>query len=281
MSEWFCGGDRVDSMPIDDRAAQYGDGLFETIAIRKGKPRLWPLHRERLLTSCDRLGLPMPDPEVVHAELLTALAATDIDTGHAAAKIMVSAGIGPRGYRRADNPAATVRIGLFDAQPLARKSYRDGIRSRICQTRLAPQLRLAGMKTLNRLEQVLARAEWTDPDIREGLMVDPEERLICGTMSNVFVVVDQSLATPAITRCGVSGVMRRHLLAELRQQNIECAVRDIELSEALAAQEVFVTNSQLGVVPVRQIESRDYPVGDVTRRVMRIAADSGIAECAI
>ena len=281
MSEWYISAERVDTMPVDDRSAQYGDGLFETVAIRHGQPRLWPLHLERLLTSCDRLGIPAPVAEALSEELVAVLAATNIDTAYAAAKVMVSAGTGPRGYRRMHATAPTVRIGLFDAQPPDRKSYRDGIRTRICQTRLAPQLRLAGMKTLNRLEQVLARSEWSDSRIREGLMADPEDRLICGTMSNVFVVVDQSLATPAITRCGVSGVMRRHVLAELRQRDIDCAVRDIAITEALAAQEVFLTNSQLGVIPVRQIEARQYPVGDVTRRVMRIAADSGIAECAI
>ena len=280
MSEWYAAGERVGMLPIDDRAIHYGDGLFETIAIRQGKPRFWELHLERLLTGCARLGIPLPDPSALQEELATALAESDIDTAFATAKILVTAGSGPRGYLRAPDPATRVLVGVFAAEPGDGTWYSDGVRARVCQTRLGPQPQLAGMKTLNRLEQILARAEWSDPTIREGLMLDTDDRLICGTMSNVFVVVDQSLVTPAITRCGVSGVMRRHLLAELQRRDVNCEVRDIDLAEALAAAEIFITNSQLGILPLKQLDARRFAVGDVTREAMRIAAASGVAECA-
>ncbi len=280
MSEWYSAGKRIDTLPLHDRAVQYGDGLFETIAIRDGKPRFLALHIERLQTGCERLGLRPPDASALHAELTNALAACDIDTEYATAKIIVTAGAGRRGYARPTEANERLLVGLHAAQPADRSWYRDGIRVRVCHTRLAPQPLLAGVKSLNRLEQVLARAEWTDPAIGEGLMLDPEGRLICGTMSNVFVVVDHSLATPAITRCGVSGIMRRHLLGELQRRDIDCAVRDIDLAEMLAATEVFITNSQLGIVPLRQIDEQRFAVGEVTRRAMQIAAVSGVAECA-
>ncbi len=280
MSEWYSAGERVETLSIDDRATQYGDGLFETIAIRQGKPRFWKLHLERLLTGCARLGIPLPDASALHEDLAAALAESDLDTAFATAKILVTAGAGPRGYFRPADSATSVLVGLFAAEPGDGAWYRDGVCARVCQTRLAPQPRLAGMKTLNRLEQVLARAEWSDPTIREGLMLDPDERLICGTMSNVFVVLDQSLVTPAITRCGVSGVMRRHLLAELQNRDINCEVRDIDLAEALSAAEIFVTNSQLGIVPLRQVDEQRFDIGDVTRQAMRVAAATGVPECA-
>ena len=280
MSEWYSAGERVAALPVDDRATQYGDGLFETVAIRQGHPRFWTLHLERLLTGCERLGIPAPDVSALQEELATSLAESDIDTAFATAKILVTAGSGPRGYARTADSATRVLIGLSAARPGDSTWYSDGIRARVCQTRLAPQPRLAGMKTLNRLEQVLARAEWSDPTIREGLMLDTDDRLICGTMSNVFVVVDQSLVTPAITRCGVAGVMRRHLLAELQRRDINCEVRDIDLAEARAAAELFITNSQLGILPLQRLDERRLAVGDVTREAMRIAAASGVPECA-
>ncbi|MDH3266292.1 MAG: aminotransferase class IV [Gammaproteobacteria bacterium] len=158
-----------------------------------------------------------------------------------------------------------------------RAAHRDGVRARICNTRLALQPQLAGIKTLNRLEQVLARAEWDHPAIFEGLMRDTGDRLICGTMSNVFIVSAQAIATPAITRCGVTGIMRRHLLL-FDNAGIHCDVRDIRASELSAADEVFVANSQFGVLPVMSCDGRKWPVGDITRQAMMLAGQNDVTE---
>jgi len=280
MSDWYLHGERVDSMPVDDRGAQYGDGLFETVAIRAGQPRFWDLHLERLTTGCERLGICKPEKPALREDLDGALAASAIDTEWATAKIVVSSGTGPRGYQRPEAALPTVRIGLFDGRRLATEAYRDGVQALVCQTRVALQPLLAGIKSLNRLEQVLARAEWDDAQIAEGLMLDTEGRLICGTMSNVFIVRNNVIATPAITRCGVSGVMRRHVLAQLAREGIPCDVRDIRAAELDTLDEVFLSNSQFGVVPLRQLAARKLDVGSVSRRVMGLVAASGVPECA-
>jgi 4-amino-4-deoxychorismate lyase len=140
---------------------------------------------------------------------------------------------------------------------------------------------LAGIKSLNRLEQVIARAEWDDENIFEGLMLDTDGRLICGTMSNVFIVKKSAVITPAVTRCGVAGIMRRHLVGLLQKEaGIACEVRDVAADELSAADEVFLTNSQFGVLPVRACTSMQWDIGPVTRRAQTIVAGNGVPECA-
>ena len=127
--------------------------------------------------------------------------------------------------------------------------------------------------------QALARVEWDDDSVFEGLMLDTEERLVCGTMSSVFIVRDNAAVTPAITRCGVSGVMRRHLLAELHRAGIETRVVDLGLDEALDADAMFLTNSQFGLLAVERCEARRWAGHPLTVRVAKLLAEAGITEC--
>ena len=130
--------------------------------------------------------------------------------GSAVVKLILTRGPGPRGYPPPLEPSltrvitATARIRRGEAAFL--------ISVRVCETRLGRNARLAGMKHLNRLEQVLAGAELREPAVDEGLMRSTDDRLISGTASNVFLVRDGLLLTPRITDCGVSGVMRQVVL---------------------------------------------------------------------
>jgi 4-amino-4-deoxychorismate lyase len=238
-------------MAVDDRAFQYGDGLFETVAIRDCAPRLWDYHVERLQTGAARLGLPAPAESSLRAELEA---------------------------RRAGDAPPTLLTGVTDARHLTDSWYADGIELRLCNTRLAAQPQLAGLKTLNRLEQVLARNEWIDESVFEGITLDTDGRVICGTMSNVFLISGQALVTPAITRCGVSGVMRRHVLALLDGKGFDCQVRDVEADELWAADGVFISNSQFGILPARRCGKHTWQPGDTFRRLAALLRDSGIVE---
>ena len=281
MSTWYCDGNSIDALPIDDRAIHYGDGLFETIAIRAGSPRLWHLHIDRLRYGCERLAIAMPPEENLHTGLQQAINESGIDSGYALAKIIITAGSGRRGYRRPDSGQGRVLTAVYSAQRLAPAGYRKGVATVRCATALAEQPALAGIKTLNRLEQVVARNEWHDPDVHEGLMCDTAGRLICGTMSNVFVVHDQSIITPILDRCGVAGVMRRHVIDTLHADGINANEDDIHWDDAMLVDEVFLTNSQYGVLPVRQCGEQRWAVGPVTRELMKRVAKSGIEECAL
>lgn len=281
MSRWFrltAEGalEPLTAVSIDERALHYGDGVFETIAIRNAEPRLLPLHLERLQTGCLRLGLDMPGDSRLAAAIRAVIrqANGNVDV----LKIIVSAGPGRRGYRRSGSHCP-VWLGAFDADRHRFPMDGNGVAVRICDTRLAIQPQLAGIKSLNRLEQVLARAEWDEDTVFEGLMLDTGGRLVCGTMSNVFIVADKAVITPAITRCGVSGVMRRHLLAALDRAGIETRVVDLKVNEVLDADEVFLTNSQFGLVAVERCEDRRWAGHPTTARAAALLAETGIVEC--
>ena len=278
MTGWFRDGRPCEAVAIDDRGVQYGDGLFETIAVRDSAPRLWDYHVERLQTGAVRLGLQAPSESLMRAELQAALDQAQADRSRCVAKILLTAGEGPRGYRRAGDMPATLLTGVTTARRLPDSAYRDGVALRLCNTRLAAQPQLAGMKTLNRLEQVLARNEWRDESVFEGLTLDTDGRVICGTMSNVFLISGQALVTPAITRCGVSGVMRRHVLTLLDSAGIDCEVRDVDAAELWAADGVFISNSQFGVLPARRCGRHTWQPGQLFRRVAARLRESGIVE---
>jgi 4-amino-4-deoxychorismate lyase len=278
--EWFRDGRQVQSLPLDDRGLHYGDGLFETVAIRRGRPRLWDYHVERLQSGCERLAVPAPSRQSLERQFDAAVEAAGLDTARCVAKIIVTAGAATRGYKRPEKIDPTVLIGMSASTPLPASRYETGVDIRICETRLAVQPQLAGIKSLNRLEQVIARNEWRDGAEFEGLLLDTDERVICGTMSNVFLLNGNSAVTAAITRCGVAGVMRRHVLALMDEAGIECAVRDIGREEIEACDGMLISNSQFGVLPVRRCEGTRFGRNELAARLLELVTDSGIREYA-
>ncbi len=273
MSEWHRVSDGLRGVDPDDRGFQYGDGVFETVAVRDGKPRLWPYHGRRLQKACARLGF--EPPPRLEPSIDMALERTREDQGHCIVKVIVTAGVGRRGYARAMPSRTEIFVGVFPAAPMNRPAYLKGVATTLCETRLAVGSPLAGIKTLNRLEQVLARSECAPTGAYEGFTLDAEGRLICGTMSNVFLVRNNTLVTPALHRCGVEGIMRQ-LVMETRGDVEVC---DLTLDDLAAASEVFITNSQIGAVPVHRCDEYRWKVGRVTRDVMRRLADAGVSEC--
>jgi 4-amino-4-deoxychorismate lyase len=127
-------------------------------------------------------------------------------------------------------------------------------RVRLCATQLGLNPRLAGLKTLNRLESVVARAEWKDARIWEGLMLDVEQNIVCGTMSNLFLRRGSILMTPVIDRCGVAGVMRRWVLQAARELRLKPVERRLRWQDLSTAEEAFMSNAVVGVRSVAVIE---------------------------
>ena len=279
MSNWIADGKPVSDIHITDRGLQYGDGLFETIAIRDGQPRLWQYHTERLARGCSLLRIKMPADADLRAGIEQALAESAAPRSYAVVKIIVSAGSGARGYGRGPVDLPAVLFGAFVSMPASSASYRDGTDVMLCQNRLAGNSGFAGLKTLNRLEQVMARSEVSEAGLFEGLTMDAASNIICGTMSNVFFVRDNLLSTPPLDSCGVEGVMRRHVIDCLQRQGIETKIQHTTVSELENSDEVFLSNSQFGVMPVKRCETFAWPVGDVTRATMAAVAENGVQEC--
>jgi 4-amino-4-deoxychorismate lyase len=279
MGDWFANSQAVEDVSIGDRGLQYGDGLFETIAVRDGEPRLWQYHMDRMTRGCHLLGIRMPTEKDLSDGVIQALTLSNSATHHAGVKVIVTAGSGLRGYGREFAKSPSVFYGAFHSTPLAQESYRLGIDTVMCSTRLATGSATAGLKTLNRLEQVLARSEFAGTDVFEGLTMDAEDHIICGTMSNVFFVSDKSISTPALDQCGVEGVMRRHVIESLREQGTTVAIHPHRLSDLEDSDEVFLSNSQFGVIPVKRCMDIVWPVGEVTQQLMKILADNAVPEC--
>lgn len=250
-----------------DRGFGYGDGLFESIRLAGTVAPLWSRHMQRLLEGCARLRIPAPDPAPLRNEAL------DVSRGmpQSVVRITITRGPGERGYAPPAQPQPTRVVAAFAPPPVAAETYARGIRMRTCAIRLAEQPLLAGIKHLNRLEQVLARAEWNDPAIAEGVLCDSRERVISATMANLFAVVDGELLTPALDRCGVAGVARAEVLAVCPQTRIG----ELTLATLREAGEVFLSSSVRGIVPVHSLDDRSYAPGATTRRLQRHWRDLG------
>lgn len=265
MDSWVD-GQPADALSLKDRGLAYGDGLFETIAVHGGQPVLLERHLTRLAEGCSRLAI-SADIELVRSELLAYAAAM----GEGVLKLILTRGDGLRGY--APDPAAQGRRILQGNAPAAYPAVHgeQGVRLFPCVTRLSNQPLLAGLKHLNRLEQVLARAEWHDSEHAEGLMLDQAGRVIEGVFSNLFVVRDGVLITPDLKRCGVAGVMRAEILFQAESLAIPSQITDISLEQLQWADEVFICNSVYGVWPVRAYAALSWPVGPLTRKLQTIA----------
>jgi 4-amino-4-deoxychorismate lyase len=275
---WFGDFGRIDSIPVDDRGLHYGDGLYETIAIRSGRPRLWQMHVERLQLGCERLAIPAPT-EALLQEILAGAMQETTGLKIELAKLIVTRGSSPRGYRHAVGQPPRVLLGLFE-KPVYPPGLRTrGINVRICATRLAAQTALAGIKSLNRLEQVIARNEWQDDTVSEGLMLDENDHIVCGTMSNLFVVRNKLLQTPPVTTAGICGVMRRQILYVAEENKVPVVVEPLPVKAIGECTEMFVCNSQIAIWPVRHCGTIEFDApGSVTAGLVSMLAESGIEE---
>jgi 4-amino-4-deoxychorismate lyase len=265
---WVNGREGYD-VSVLERGLHYGDGLFETIACLGGEPRFLERHLARLGGGCARLHIPLADT----AELSREVRALAADTARAIVKVLVTRGAAvTRGYAPTGAEHATritLRYGWPADDPLLAER---GVRVRIATLRLGENPALAGLKHCNRLEQVLARAEWNDADVSESLMFSSSGALVAGTMSNVFLVKDATLLTPRLDRCGVAGVMRAVVLAAAAAAGIPAEERLLAAEDLAAAHEIFLTSALIGIRPVRELQGVPLAVGRVTRRLQAALA---------
>mgnify|MGYP003394292323 CR=1 FL=1 len=251
MTTTLINGVPANCIDVHDRGLHYGDGLFETFAVSNGEPALWDGHMQRLQLGCQRLNFPALDLTLLRSEALSL--SSDVTQG--VLKIIITRGGGGRGYRAPSPLAAQVTriLALYPWPDYPATFWSEGVTVRVCVTRLGCHPALAGIKHLNRLEQVLARSEWDDASVPEGLMLDIQGNVIEGTMTNLFVVRNGKLLTPDVSQCGVAGVMRNWILACARAAGIPSAITALTLDTVISADEVFLCNSVIGLWPVREI----------------------------
>lgn len=256
-------GDCREHIEISDRGFQYGDGLFETIAVTNGQLVFFDRHMDRLKAGCFRLYIPFPGIELLALETQKLCQ----HSSKAVLKLIITRGSGGRGYRQPDAIQPTRVLSLYPFPDYPDTYQEQGITARFCDTRLGLNPGLAGIKHLNRLEQIMARAEWTNPDIQEGIMLDMNEHVIEGTMTNLFYVKNETLYTSSLTLAGVAGIMRGIIMAMASEHGLSWIEHAFTKDELLSADEVFVCNSILGIWPVKHIATTCFPVGVITRQL--------------
>jgi len=264
-------GSPSDVIAVTDRGLQYGDGLFETIAVVDGQPCLWQAHMDRLQAGCSRLGIPLQDGDQLLAEARQEIG----QQPRCVLKIIITRGQGGRGYRPPPETACSRILYSSPWPDYPAAAFEQGVKLRVCNTRLGSNPTLAGIKHLNRLEQVMAQAEWDDSAIAEGVMLDHEERVIEGTMSNLFVLQDGQLLTPDLSRCGTAGVMRGLVMDIAASLEIPVTVMDMKLDRLWQADALFLCNSLIGIWPVRQLEDRAYDPGAIPSILREAIAAQG------
>jgi 4-amino-4-deoxychorismate lyase len=253
-------------LSVLDRGLQYGDGLFETIACRNAQACFLDLHLQRLAEGCARLGIRYGEFPLLAARLRE-VAATQ---ARSIIKLILTRGSATaRGYGAQGDEQARSVLLQYPWPPHDPAPWERGVRVRSATGRVGENPLLAGLKHLNRLEQVLIRAEWTDPAIQEALVFSSSGWLVSGTMSNVFLVRDGRIMTPAITHAGIRGVMRRVVIDAAQRAGIAVTELALDAAALHAAEEIFLTNARIGIWPVRALDGHARSVGPVTRQLQQ------------
>ncbi len=244
----------TNAVPADDRGFSYGDGVFRTLPMHKGYAKWWPHQYAKLAADCSALSITPP----AESELRLDIQAIAAQLPDCALRITVTRGSGGRGYAAPEYPQSRRVVSANPLPEYPAHWPEQGVKVRICELRLAGQPRLAGIKHLNRLENVLARAEWSDPAIAEGLLLDEAGNVIEGTRCNVFIVEDGTLVTPDLSRCGVAGLTRDLVIAAAERHGQRCRIEAISRQRLEAATEILLINSLVGVWPVAALQQRRW-----------------------
>lgn len=255
-------GRPVAVVDAQDRGLAYGDGVFRTLRTRAGQPVWWADHYGKLAADCQALGLQCPDAQCLRDEV-----GQVAEAGEGVVKIMVTGGAATRGYARPAGLAGSRIVIGMPLPPHALPEAPADIQARWCALRLARQPRLAGIKHLNRLEHVLARAEWDDPDLFEGLLCDDRGRVVSGVMSNLFWARGGELFTPDLSECGVAGVARARLLRAAARLGIRIHIGHWLPDAILAANEVMICNSVIGLRRVGRLDAVSWPPAGWTTKL--------------
>ena len=229
-------------LSVMDRGLHYGDGLFETIACVDGKLQFWDEHIARMRSGANRLVI---EPSVIDnfKDDVTALLKQHA-VNNCVVKLILTRGQSNRGYRSPSSQKPT-RITLLSDLPQYPDDFAThGIKACFCQHPVSKNSRLAGIKHLNKLDNVLARNEWRD-EYQEGILLDDDGHVIEGTMSNIFAIRNNQLHTPSLKFSGVDGVIRNQILSISKELDIESNIVEISKSELISMDEIFEETNRL------------------------------------
>lgn len=254
----YCvNGKTVAGIAPTNRGLAYGDGVFRTMRLLDGVLQDWPLHYQTLVADCSKIQIVCPSAELLMREFKYFMtSASDAEKQASVIKMVITRGEGARGYAP---PAVCEPTRIIVSSPMPRYSpaiYSQGVALYTCHTRLAHQPLLAGIKHLNRLENVLARAELKDPHFFDGLLLDYDEHVIEAVSGNLLIRKHGQVFTPALETCGVAGVMRQKVLDWYKTQGEPVVITALHRDSLLQAESVVITNSVYGFLQVVQLDAQ-------------------------
>ena len=254
-----------------DRGFAYGDGVFRTMKMVDGLPDSWPLHYQKLVADCAAINIVCPSAELLMSDLSLLFSAEASENSQAVAKIIITRGEGNRGYTP---PAITAPMRVVTKSAMSQYPeirFSEGVNLTVCETRLASQAKLAGIKHLNRLENVLARMEWTDTHmtngIADGIMLDSAGNVIECTSANIFARFGDTLITPSLHQCGVAGITRQRIIDLAYTLSLKATVEVIDLPTVLSADEVIICNSLYSAWQVKTIQEKIIKTGALAANI--------------
>ena len=254
-----------------DRGFAYGDGVFRTIKIVGGLPEYWPQHYQKLVADCAVINIVCPSAELLMGDLSLLFSADAAsENSQAVAKIIITRGEGNRGYTTPAITAPMRAVLKSDMPDYAETRFTDGVNLTICETRLAVQPKLAGIKSLNRLENVLARMEWHNPDTTEGIMLDTSDNVIECTAANIFARFGDTLMTPSLAQCGIAGITRQRIIDLARTLSLNISIETFNLEKLLSADEVIICSSLYGAWQVNKIQENIISTGKLAANIREL-----------
>ena len=268
---YLINGSFEQAISVFDRGFSYGDGVFRTMKIHNGLPVSWPFHYQKLVADCAGIGIVCPNAELLMSDLQK-LFEKELFSENTTqvAKIIITRGEGERGYAPPVITVPTRAVIKSELPHYAASNYEQGVQLRVCSIRLAAQEKLAGIKHLNRLENVMARMEWREDFIFDGLLLDYCGNVIECTMSNLFIRSGNELITPDLSLCGVSGITRQRILGLGSVLGLTMSVKTLTLEQLLQADEVIICNSLFGAFQVTAIDNKIWPLQNLAVKIRDI-----------
>jgi 4-amino-4-deoxychorismate lyase len=264
-------GKATDQISLSDRGFLYGQTLFETIPVCHQQPLLLERHLSRLAKGSDALSIEL-DLEQLQDEVNEFCQAQTANK--LVLRITVSMGSGGRGYANPDTAQSQRILSMHPFPKHPKAHWRDGIKLGVAEIELASQPALAGIKHGNRLEQIIARGQWHD-DWQEALLLDQRQLVIEGTQSNLFVRQGDTLLTPNLSASGVAGIMREQVLELADNIGVPSKIMSLSLADIEAADEVFLSNSVIGLWPVREFQGQTFSDFSISHQLLKLLEENG------
>ena len=274
MKVWLNGQvlDKDDAkLSVYDHATLYGDGVFEGIRIYGGKIFQSEAHLNRLFDSAKHIRLAIPcTKQELHEAMTETIRADERTDGYI--RLVVTRGAGTLGLSPFKCPSPTVFIIVDDILLYPREMYEDGMAVIIAKTvRISPQMLDPRVKSLNYLNNILAKIEAVDAGVPEALMLNARGNIAEGTGENVFIVSDGEVITPPREAGMLVGVTRGIVIHLARRLALPLVEKDIRPDDLYAADECFLTGTAAEVIAVTRIDGTPIgggKVGPIARRLM-------------